>query len=57
MDNIINYDDYDFKNMDNNIIDTVIFKLHNIKLIDNPSIIIHNNIEYTLLKITLLNQL
>ena len=52
MNTSINYDDYDFKNNDfKNNIDNTLFKLTNIKLIDKPSIIIHNNIEYTLLKI------
>lgn len=50
MNNIINYDDYDLKKNNINNKNNV-FKLTNIKLLEKPSLILHNNNQYTLLKI------
>jgi hypothetical protein len=50
MNNMINYDDYDFKKNNNNI-QNVVFKLINIRLLEKPSFILYNNNQYTLLKI------
>ena len=49
MNHIINYDDYDFKN--NHEIKNIVLKLTNIKLLERPSLILHNNNQYTLIKI------
>ena len=45
---IYKYDEYDFKNND---IKNVIFKLNNIKLLENPTKISYENKDYTLLKL------
>tara|TARA_B110000261_G_C13069141_1_gene351424 strand:- start:20 stop:628 length:609 start_codon:yes stop_codon:yes gene_type:complete len=47
--NMINYDDYDFKKNIN--INNVAFKLTNIRLLEKPSLILYNNKHYTILKI------
>ena len=48
MSTIYNYDEYDFKN---NNIQNVIFKINNIKLLEQPEKILYNNNDITLIKI------
>ena len=48
MSTIYNYDEYDFKN---NNIQNVIFKINNIKLLENPEKILYNDNDITLIKI------
>ena len=48
MTNIYNYDEYDFKN---NSIKNIIFKINNIKLLENPEKVLYNNNDISLIKI------